>query len=115
MKMIRLFSGPDGQSHFEDLDIELNKTEIGKLSNPVSVESMSFGFIEGLDEMTWHTMDAPHYIVILEGMMELEVGDSTKRRLKAGDILLAEDTTGQGHILRGVNKQRWNFLIAPLK
>jgi quercetin dioxygenase-like cupin family protein len=115
MKMTRLFSGKDGQSHFEDIDLTMNKTEVGRLSVPFSVENLSFGVIEGIDELSWHRMDSPQYIVILEGGMELEVGDGTKRIFKAGDILLAEDMTGQGHITRAINKQKWHFLIAPAK
>jgi uncharacterized cupin superfamily protein len=37
---------------------------------------------------------------MLSGEMEVEIGDGSKRRFKAGDVLLAEDTTGQGHITR---------------
>jgi hypothetical protein len=32
--------------------------------------------------------------------MECTIGDGTKRRLGPGDILLAEDFTGQGHFNR---------------
>ena len=113
--MTRLFSGDDGQSHFEDIDLDLNKTEVGRLSNPFSVENMSFGVIEGIDEVPWHNTDSPQYVVILQGAMEIEVGNGTKRTLSAGDILLAEDMTGQGHITRAINKQKWHFLIAPAK
>lgn len=114
MKMIRLYSGDDGQSHFEDIVVEMNKTEVGRLSNPFTVANLSFGVIEGVDEIPWHRMDEPSYIVVLEGQMELEVGDGTKRRIVAGDILLAEDLTGQGHITRAIDKQSWRFMIAPI-
>jgi hypothetical protein len=39
------------------------------------------------------------------GAVELEVGDGTKRRLGPGSLLLAEDTTGRGHISRAVDDQ----------
>ena len=42
-----------------------------------------------------------------------KVGDGTVRRFTTGDILLAEDTTGQGHISRAVNgKPRKSLFIA---
>ena len=48
----------------------------------------------------------------LEGEVEIEVGDGTRRILRAGDILLAEDTTGQGHISRAVaGKPRRSLFI----
>jgi hypothetical protein len=39
------------------------------------------------------------------GGVEIEVGDGSKRRLGPGDILLAEDTSGRGHISRAVDDQ----------
>ncbi|SVE21792.1 uncharacterized protein METZ01_LOCUS474646 [marine metagenome] len=33
----------------------------------------------------------------MEGSVEVEAGDGTKRVFGPGDIMLAEDTTGQGH------------------
>ena len=46
------------------------------------------------------------------GAVEIEVGDGTKRILGTGDILLAEDTTGQGHISRAVaGKPRRSLFI----
>ena len=35
--------------------------------------------------------------VMLGGWMELELGSGEKRRLETGDLLLALDTSGQGH------------------
>ncbi len=115
MKMTRLYSGSDGQSHFEDINIELPPADVARFSKPFATDNIRFGIIEGIDEIPWHTMDSREYIIILQGAMELEVGDGTKRIFKAGDILLAEDQTGKGHITRSINGQKWHFLIAPAK
>jgi hypothetical protein len=53
-------------------------------------------------------------VVNLDGGVEIEVGDGTKRILRAGDILLAEDTTGQGHISRAVAGQARRSLLITL-
>jgi hypothetical protein len=115
MKMIRLFSGDDGQSHFEDIELSFAPVHVAHFSTPFITDNIRFGSIQGIDELPWHTQDEPSYIVILRGAMELEVGNGAKRILKTGDILLAEDTTGQGHITRSINGQPWEFLIAPAK
>ena len=39
-------------------------------------------------------------MITLAGRMEIEVGDGSKREFGCGDIFLADDTSGQGHILR---------------
>jgi hypothetical protein len=115
MQLVRLYSGKDGQSHFEDIDIVLEPVHIAHFSKAVAVENLKFGKIGDMNEITWHTQDEPAYIVILNGAMELEVGDGTKKVINAGDILLAEDTTGQGHITRSIKGKGWSFLIAPVK
>lgn len=39
MKYIRLFTGPDQQSHFEAKNLELSSAEIGKIIAPLAVEN----------------------------------------------------------------------------
>ena len=43
------------------------------------------------------------------------VGDGTKRVLGPGDVLLAEDTTGRGHISRAVRGEPRTCLFIPLE
>ena len=43
--------------------------------------------------------------------MEIECGDRSKRRLGPGDILLADDTTGQGHLTREIEGPRRSLFI----
>ena len=60
----------------------------------------------------FHTAPRRQLVVNLEGEVEIEVGDGTRRILRTGDILLAEDTTGQGHISRAVaGKPRKSLFI----
>ena len=40
---------------------------------------------------------------IVDAAVELETGDGTKRVIGPGEILLAEDLTGRGHISRAVD------------
>ena len=115
MKMIRLFSGNDGQSHLEDVEIELKPIHVAYFSDAFATNNIKFGTISGVDEIPWHTQAEAAYIIILKGAMELEVGDGTKRIINTGDILLAEDTVGQGHITRSIHGEGWDFLIAPAK
>lgn len=50
----------------------------------------------------WHRAPRRQYVNSLAGKGEIMVGDGTGRRFDPGDIMLAEDTTGQGHITRAV-------------
>lgn len=112
MKMTRLYSGDDGQSHFEDVEMDMSNTEVGRLGTPFNVRNLTFGVVS-VENVPWHNMEEPAYIVVLEGEMELEVGDGTRRKFKAGDVILAEDMTGQGHITHSMPGKEWRFLMAP--
>lgn len=98
MKVTRLYTGEDEESHFEDTEIQLKDNgDIGSLSEIVPANGVIFRETPGDYDYTWHNAPCKQYVVMLEGKVEIEVGDGTKRLLGDGDILLAEDVTGRGH------------------
>lgn len=113
MRVVRLYTGPDNKSHFEDIDVSLkDRGKIGFLSERVTATALVFRETAGDYDYDFHTAPRRQYVVNLEGEVEIEVGDGTKRILRAGDVLLAEDTTGQGHISRAVaGKPRKSLFI----
>ncbi len=103
MKVTRLYTGADKQSHFVDEEIPLkDEGRVGRLSELVRATGVIFRETPGSYEYDWHNAPRRQYVVMLEGEVEIEIGDGTKRIFGPGDILLAEDTTGQGHISRAV-------------
>lgn len=56
-----------------------------------------------------------HYIVILQGPIEMEVSNGIKRCFNAGDIILAQDVSGKGHITRGLGEGSKQYLVIPLE
>jgi hypothetical protein len=113
MNVVRIYTGADNQSHFEDLKVPLKSSgKIGFISELTKATGLVFRETGGDYNYEFHTAPRRQYVVNLEGEVEIEVGDGTKRILRAGDILLAEDTTGQGHISRAVNgKPRRSLFI----
>ncbi len=53
-------------------------------------------------------------MIHLAGVAEFETADSTKQRLYPGDILVAEDLTGHGHIARSIGEEFRLSLAIPL-
>ena len=45
-----------------------------------------------------HPAAEPQWVVVLRGAIEVRVSDGTSRQFGPGDLLLATDTTGRGHI-----------------
>jgi hypothetical protein len=113
MMITRLYTGPDEESHFEDLEVPLEKKEaIGRLSRHIEATGIIFRETEADYRYDWHNAPRRQYIVMLAGTVEVEVGDGTVRRFEPGDILLAEDTTGRGHISRTVgNRPRRSVFV----
>lgn len=115
MKYTRLYSGDDGQSHFEELSMELIDAPIGKIAQSFDVSNAIFGYIDDISEVSWHNPPCRQYIIMLKGAMEIEVGSGVSKLFNEGDILLAEDTVGQGHITRAVSDGSRYYLALPLK
>lgn len=113
MKYIRLYTGSDNQSHFEEVELPLVQAEIGKISNPIQTNMVLIGEIEDTPEISWHNPPCRQYVIMLEGAMEIEISDGTKRIFKPGEIVLAEDTTGKGHITRAASQGKRSYLVIP--
>ena len=115
-KVTRLYTGPDGESHFEDIEIPLleQKTGSGRRSEPIKATGITFSETAGDYYIDWHNAPRRQFLITLEGKNEIEVGDGTKRQFGPGDILLAEDTTGRGHISRGLSNQSRKTIFITL-
>ncbi len=107
MKVTRLYTGRDGESHFQDVDIPLGPgDDPGELlSERLKASGIIFRETTGGYDLAFHNAPRRQYVITLAGEAEITVGDGTKRIFRPGDILLAEDTTGHGHITRAVNNQ----------
>ena len=115
MKVTRLFTGPDGKSHFEDFEVGVKaRGDIGSLSDRVDATGLIFRETGGDYFYDWHNAPQLQYIVMLDGEVEIEVGDGESRIFRTGDIVLAEDTTGQGHISRAVQGRPRKSLFITL-
>ena len=106
MKITRLYTGTDGESHFEDMDISLDNVKGSqRMSKLKDATGIIFRETSGEYDLDFHNAPRRQHVINLEGQVEITVGDGTRRIFGPGDIFLAEDTTGRGHISRAVNNQ----------
>jgi hypothetical protein len=106
MHVTRVYTGEDGESHFEDIDFPLkNSGKIGRLSDIIPATGVILRETGEDYDYDWH--NAPHrqFVLLLQGGVEIEVGDGETRRFHPGEILLVEDTTGRGHRSRSIQHQ----------
>jgi hypothetical protein len=101
--IVRIYTGQDGQTHFEDLPQPAEGSHNVALQAGASLVFRRFPADYWSD---WHTAPRRQYIFILAGQMEIGIGDGTTRRFGPGDVVLADDLTGKGHTTRSVGVPR---------
>jgi len=91
----------------EDIDITLQPKKLFKDTPPLGLtENLPASWYnicyvpEGTVETDWHNPPQRLLVLWLTGEVEFETSDGDIRRLPAGSVVLAEDTTGKGHITR---------------
>src|SRR6185503_7495150 len=105
----RLFADSEGESHFEDIIVELALAEFAPTAPPMGVSgsmtATESAFIGGPAGWIgdWHVSSARNLFVVLSGEWEIEASDGNVRRFSSPDVLLAEDTTGKGHRSRVIS------------
>jgi hypothetical protein len=111
----RIYTGEDGESHFEDVEVPLiDRGGIGAISALQGATGVVFRTTQGDYDFDFHCAPRRQYVVNLDAAVEIEIGDGTKRVLGPGEILLAEDTTGRGHRSRAVDSKPRRSLFVTL-
>jgi hypothetical protein len=104
MLVTRIATGPDGETHFSAIEIPLaHAGTIGRLSPQMPATGVIFRETPPDYDYDWHPAPRRQYIVLLDGEIEITVGDGETRRFRGGDVLLVEDTVGRGHRTRTVD------------
>lgn len=111
MQIIRVYTGSDNESHFEDLTVE----QLAGLIAQIGEGDIRLNQGPPQSFSDYHNAPRRQYVTILSGVAEFEVADGTKRQMVAGDVLVAEDLTGHGHIARGVGTDPRVSLAVPLR
>ena len=104
LDVVRIFTGDDDESHFEDVDLDLEDLgRIGRISGRWPATGVQFREVDGDYELEFHNAPRRQLVVNLTGSVEIETGTGEKRLFGPGSILLADDRTGRGHISRSVD------------
>lgn len=107
MKCLRIYTSPDGESHFDEVEIPTQKVSVHPDATPFDVSAnypasrIRFTQIPaGMRQVEWHTVPGRELTVRLNGAVEYETSDGEVRRVAAGEFVLLEDTYGKGHLSR---------------
>ena len=104
---LRIFADANGETHLKDIDIASQPKKLFKDTPPLGLtENLPASWYnicyvpKGTGETDWHNPPQRLLVLWLTGEVEFETSDGDIRRLPAGSVVLAEDTTGKGHITR---------------
>ena len=111
MQIIRVYAGNDGESHLEDLTPE----QLAEIVDNVGEGGISLGFRAPGWSEGYHPAPRHQYVLFLEGGAEIEVASGEKRQFQPGDVLVAEDVTGHGHMFKNLGAGRRIALAVPLR
>lgn len=106
----RIYTGPDGQSHAEEIEMALSDGR----SEMLKVTGVQFRRTPPGTFSDWHRGPRRQYIITLSGRGEIEVAGGKKIALVPGRIELIEDTTGKGHTTRVVGTEDRVSIALPL-
>jgi predicted house-cleaning NTP pyrophosphatase (Maf/HAM1 superfamily) len=105
----RIYTGPDGQSHAEELQMKLN----GRTSELMKATGVQFSRTPAGYFNDWHVGPRRQYVITLSGRGEIEVAGG-KKISGPGHINLIEDLTGKGHTTRVLGTEDRITVAIPL-
>jgi quercetin dioxygenase-like cupin family protein len=114
MRVYRLYTGKDGESHVEPLALSFAPSEFGERTALQRANGVTFSRVEPGAFMDWHNAPRRQYVITLAGAVEIGLGDGSVHRFGPGEGVLAEDLTGHGHTTRAVGNEPRITITIPL-
>ena len=103
MKYVRLYADAAGESHLEDVEVELGSRAFAPPAPPLDVSPLlpatGILFVRFPPGWygDWHPTPRRQFFVFLAGEFRGETSDGDQRRFGPGSVALVEDTTDKGH------------------
>jgi hypothetical protein len=111
MRYTRIYTDAQGETHFEDCEIELNEVAHAPpappyfVSQPAAATAVAWTTIPKGWFGDWHPTPRLQWWFQLSGEIEVVVSDGEARHFVAGSIVRVEDTTGRGHTTRVMSNE----------
>jgi hypothetical protein len=114
LMMTRLYTGQDGQTHFEQTEAKFTVGSNNDVYKLLAISGAELHRAAPGTVIDWHTAPRRQYVITLSGQAEIEVAGGQKFHVGPGHIDLVEDTTGKGHITRVIGSEERITLQLPL-
>lgn len=108
IRCVRIWTGEDGNSLFEEGVIDLREGMQGDaVGKAVPALELSFQETRSGGSYEWHQDPVPRFVITLSGTLEFEVKSGRTFIIRPGDVLLAQDNSGSGHKWRLIGHEPW--------
>ena len=103
MKIQRVYCDSEGESHFEEIDVEMSTVEFAPPSPPIDLTAFWDATRVAIMRAPpgwrgeWHPAPERQLMLYLSGNVEAETSDGMRRAYGPGTVVLLEDTAGKGH------------------
>jgi len=96
MKIVRLFTGNDQKSHFEEIEMKFGGNQSMLTTDSRAATSTVFHCAPAGLVIDRHPAPRRQFLVTLSGAWEIEASNGVRRVFRTGDVMLADDTTARG-------------------
>ena len=116
----RMYVDSEGVSHFGQGDLDFTVQPYAPPANPMAIHNLknvqgaTLVFIPSGAFEDWHPAPRRQFAFILQGTVEVTVGDGESRRFGPGQVVLLEDTTGKGHTTEVISEEDHISVMVPV-
>ena len=121
MEYTRIYGDSDGESHFEDVTVELSPVDFAppapplNLASPIAADRVVLGAAERAWFGNWHHTPKRQFYFQMSGKLEVAASDGEVRQFQAGSLLLLEDVSGKGHLSKVVGNEVVHGVFVQLR
>jgi len=111
MNYTRIYADAKGESHFEDVEVELHEAAYAPpappylVSQPSPATAVVWTTIPKGWSGDWHPTPRLQWWFQLAGEVEVAVSDGEVRRFLAGSVVRLDDVSGRGHTTRVISDE----------
>ena len=112
MNYVHLYTGDDGLSYFKDVEVPMTDRGQGtELSELFAAKGMIMRRNTADYQLDYHPAPRRQFIFNLTGTVEIVASGGETRQFGPGSIMLADDTTGKGHISKALTPERVSIFV----
>jgi hypothetical protein len=114
MNIVRLYTGNDQKSHFEEVEMKFGGNQPMLATDSRAATSAVFRCAPAGLVIDRHPAPRRQFLVTLSGAWEIEASNGVRRVFRTGNVMLADDTTGEGYISGVLGNEPHIFMTVPL-